>query len=155
MKLPIALACHTVIFAVISMLMSRGSFYLGSWLSPSTIHASRKCSELNCFSRLPPAFSAYRTTPLPLPYWPLYLHPRPVTVCFLKQQGWFHVSLGLIPLRGFSLGIIFKVLGCPLSPDVKAIFWQSSSFILLSHSLAPESWQEQCPLPQGLGLSFF
>lgn len=85
----------------------------------------------------------------------LYLHPRPATVCFLKQQGWSHVSLGLIPLSGFPLGIIFKVLCCPMSPDLNATFWCSSSFILLSHSLVPESWQEQCPLPQGLGPFLF
>lgn len=155
MKLPISFVCYTVIFTVISMLKEWG--FLLPWVMAQSINSSR----LQKMFRIEPLFDGLQRSrppelpPFPLPYWPLYLHPRPASVCLLKPQGWSHVSLGLIPLSGFPLGIIFKVLWCSLSPDLNATFWCSSSFILLSHSLAPESWQEQCPLPQGLGPFLF
>lgn len=57
----------------------------------------------------PPGLPAYHTATTACSHWPLYLHPKHITVCFPKQQGWSPVSL--IPLSGFSLGIIFTVLG--------------------------------------------
>lgn len=131
--------------------------FILTWVMPQSINKS--CLQKTFRIKLLQCSLPTKLPPRPAPHWPPYLHPRPITVCFLTAarvipcQSWTYTSKWFF--SGNHVQSFMMTCRCPPTPDLNAISWDSSSYVLCSTHWPLNHDRNNVPCLRTLALACF